>query len=728
MSNNSAARPGPHRAKRAESAVFSDLADLCSSPGYVHALAYICHRDNFIAYDTRMKSPDMAKLFTRGRLIRTEITTLIGLVVKKDIELSLPEPAVMQAYIDRTEAMMDELHAAIGSPMFENMSAAVTGQAIDAATTRGAFLREPIFYGGESAYSFQYRDFSPEKYVKDDEWLRRTKGFSIRAATAVVRAIGERQNENVVAAHQAMPPDDPASWTILPGFFLSAEELVASSGVALEEVRAVLRAFTHQGNNASFTDASAFNAISGTPLIPLPDGRVLLYQYYSLVEALYESPFYWMLQDDSYRNTASRHRGEFTEAMAVRCLAKAFGAANVRSNINVYCGKQKAGEIDVLVTFGDRVIVVQAKSKRLTLEARRGNDGQIRADFRVAVTKAYEQGMVCARHILAGDSVLRDALGNEVVLQWKPKEVFLLNVVADHYPALSFQVSQFLKHEATEGIRPPFVMDVFLLDAMTEMLESPLRLLSYIHQRTLHADRLQLSHELVALSFHLKENLWLSPDHDLVILGDDISADLDLAMTVRRDGVPGDRTPDGILTRFAGTAFERLIQQIERKSDPATLDLGFLLLTLGEDTCRHLAHGIQELTRRARADGKPHDFTVSIGEAEEGICLHCNPGPLGQARGRLEAHCHKRKYALKARKWFGLCLHADESIRLGLVLDYPWLPSDDMDQLTQHMRSQPGKSTQGPVQKWPRAKIGRNTPCPCGSGLKYKKCHLAFQQ
>lgn len=724
MSNNSAARPGPHRAKRAESAVFSDLADLCSSPGYVHALAYICHRDNFIAYDTRMKSPDMAKLFTRGRLMRTEITTLIGLVVQKDIDLSLPEPVVMQWYIDRTEALMDELHAAIGMPMFENMNAAVTGPAIDAATSRGAILREPIFYGGESAYSFQYRDFSPEKYGRDDEWLRRTKGFSIRAATAVVRAVGERQNENIVAAHQAMPPDDPASWTILPGFFLSAEELVATSGVALEEVQAVLRAFTHRGNNAGFSDASAFNALSATPLIPLPDGRVLLYQYYSLVEALYESPFYWMLQDDSYRNTASRHRGEFTEATAVRCLAKVFGAANVRSNIDVYCGKQKAGEIDVLVTFGDRVIVVQAKSKRLTLESRRGNDGQIRADFRMAVTKAYEQGMVCARQILAGDSVLRDALGNEVVLQWKPKEVFLLNVVADHYPALSFQASQFLKHEATEGIRPPFVMDVFLLDAMTEMLESPLRLLSYIHLRALHADRLQLSHELVALSFHLKENLWFSSENGRIALGDDLSADLDLAMMVRRDGVPGDRTPGGILTRFAGTAFERLIQQIEQKNDPATLDLGFLLLTLGEETCRHLAHGIQEVMRRARADGKPHDMTLTIDEAKEGICLHCNAEPLGLASDRLEDHCHKRKYALKARKWFGLCLHTDESIRFGLTLDYPWQPSDDMDRLTQTMQSQAGRSTQGPVQKWPRAKIGRNHPCPCGSGLKYKKCHI----
>lgn len=26
------------------------------------------------------------------------------------------------------------------------------------------------------------------------------------------------------------------------------------------------------------------------------------------------------------------------------------------------------------------------------------------------------------------------------------------------------------------------------------------------------------------------------------------------------------------------------------------------------------------------------------------------------------------------------------------------------------------------------AKIGRNDPCPCGSGQKYKKCHLLLEK
>ena len=50
-------------------------------------------------------------------------------------------------------------------------------------------------------------------------------------------------------------------------------------------------------------------------------------------------------------------------------------------------------------------------------------------------------------------------------------------------------------------------------------------------------------------------------------LGDDISAALDVAMAVRRDGIPGNRTPDGILTRLHETTLGRIIQEIESRPE-----------------------------------------------------------------------------------------------------------------------------------------------------------------
>lgn len=61
----------------------------------------------------------------------------------------------------------------------------------------------------------------------------------------------------------------------------------------------------------------------------------------------------------------------FTEDFTAERLALVFGNENVLTNIDIFDGKDKAGEIDVLVTFDCFAIVVQAKSKKLTIEARK---------------------------------------------------------------------------------------------------------------------------------------------------------------------------------------------------------------------------------------------------------------------------------------------------------------------------------------------------------------------
>jgi hypothetical protein len=56
-----------------------------------------------------------------------------------------------------------------------------------------------------------------------------------------------------------------------------------------------------------------------------------------------------------------------------------FDDERVYGNVDIRETKAtKTGEIDVLVVWGDRAIVVQAKSKRLMLEARKGNDQVMR--------------------------------------------------------------------------------------------------------------------------------------------------------------------------------------------------------------------------------------------------------------------------------------------------------------------------------------------------------------
>lgn len=713
---------------RAEQEIFEELAGLCSSPGYAHAIAYLCSRDNMIQYSGEMKAENMQHLFSKSRLIRTETSTLIGLMLKNPIDYTLPAPSVLEKYIEATEALLEEIHCTMTASFWQDIDPAKIAEPGFNPFTDGAALREPIFYGGESAYSFQYRDFAPAKYANDDPWLLANKGFSVQDARNVVLAVSRLQDGKAIRFMRAMHGTPQESRTVLPGNAFSVQEVADFGHIDPTIVEKVLSAFAVPpgAHNEQFNALHDFNIANASPLIRMPDGNFLLFHIYSLVEALYEAPFYWMGADKAYVSTAMQNRGAFTEQFAVERLRQVFGAENVLANIDIFESKDtKLAEIDVLVLFGNRALVLQAKSKRLTLEARRGNDLQIKDDFKKSIQDSSDQAYRCAKLIEEGKCTLKDAAGNVVTLPTGLKRIYLICLISDHYPALSFQARQFLKFTATDTISPPFVMDVFALDAMTEMLSSPVHFLSYVDRRTGYTNKLVASHELTILSYHLKKNLWVDDEHDMVMLEDDISADLDLAMLVRREGIPGKGTPEGILTRFSVTALGRMVKAIEARPDPATIDLGFTLLQLGEDTVLEVSAVIDQLAKLGIADGKNHDVTVGLGSGGTGLTIHCNDDPIEVAGPTLQRHCYARKYTEHAQTWFGVCVRpSDQALRFGLNLDFPWEQDDAMDALTKNM-GKPGnlRALLRQAAK-ARTKVGRNDPCPCGSGKKYKKCCL----
>jgi hypothetical protein len=672
---------------RDEKDIFSDLTNLCTSNGFAHIIAYYCFRDTIFGFSDNTTSDDYIHMFSTERLTRMEISTLIGLMFKDDINYSLPVPEVFQYLVEKTDALLKELHQSMSAPIFTELDLSKIEREGFNPFTRGAVLREPIFYSGESAYNFQYRDFSLKKYVKDNDWFLNNKGFSIEDARTVISCIYEIQMRKLLENVNSFKKKEPQHRTILPGFIFSNKEVANQCSVEKSIINKILRAFTPPEGmrNQDFKALNDFNITNAYPLIDAGNQEYLLFQYYSLVEALYETPFYWMGSDKTYVNKAMRNRGKFTEEFSAERLGLVFGKNRVFTNVNIIKSKkQKAGEIDVLVVFADRAIVVQSKSKRLTLESKKGNDSCIKDDFKKSIQDSYDQGLVCSKLLSDPSYKLIDASDNVINIPRQFKEIYIICIVSDHYPALNFQVLQFLKYKQTKTIFPPFVMDVFLLDVMTEFFQSPLLLLSYLNRRTLYSDILHASNELTILSYHLKYNLWFEDKYDIVQLCDDISADLDLSMMVRREGIPGDPTLPGILTRFKDTTIGDIIQQIEESEEPTIIDLGFMLLMLEEEAVIEVSNGINRLSQMAKIDKKHHDLTIGVGST--GLTIHCNNDPLDVAARRLEDHCVKRKYTQKTDNWFGICVKPDDiSLRFGIELNYNWEKSDEMDGIVKEL-------------------------------------------
>ena len=716
---------------RSEQEVFADLEILCRAPGYAHVIAYFYFRDNLIKVGEKLDPQDLACLHSFDRLCRNEISVLLGLMVKGTSYLDTVDPKTLSEIIERSEKLLLELHHAMNEafrPAF--MEALKAGPSVNPFKS-GIAQREPIFYSGESAFDFQFIEFALEKYRHDTDWFIANKGYSVQEAVQILQAVATFQNRHVMEALSELRSRPMHEWTLLPGFMFNIDNIHHESGLAKETISSFLRSFCcPEGvNNDAFNSIDDFNYLNAYPLIAVGQDHYLCFQSYGLAQAFYETPFFWMNNDKAYMDKASEHRGQFTEAFSKSRLESVFGSGRVYENVTIREKHKKdvAGEIDVLVLFGDRAIVLQAKSKKLTLEARKGIELALTRDFQLSVQDSYDQGLDCARFLLAGSYEFFDTIGKTLSISGNIKEIYIACIVSDHYPGLNFQARSFLKYEGTEQIAPPLVTDVFFLDVLCEFLHSPLLLISYLNRRLRYMEQVISSNEFAVLGYHLRRNLWVE-DSQTVYLHDDIATDIDIAMLSRRAGLPGATIPPGLLTKVAtpDLPIGKILREIEHQALPSIIDFGLLIFTFSEETIKQLNNGIKRICTLTARDGRQHDFTIAI--AGTGVTIHSNDAPLEIATKRLRGHCEIRKYACKANKWFGLLLSGgpDFSLRNGLRLEFAYEPSEIMDRRLAAMPHAP-TLMDGKIHDFSgraKKKVGRNDPCPCGSGKKFKRCCL----
>jgi hypothetical protein len=706
--------------QRLERDIFSDLTMLTATPGFAHIIAAFCTRDNFSRYRGEITVEDMQPLYSHSRLIRTEMFTLIGLMVRANPDYDAPPPDDVEAVALRAEMLMSELHDSMKQSWIDSITSRISAGESPNLRMSGDEMREPIFYSGDGAFSFQTAAFAAAKYANDDAWITAQKGASINEMIAVAKAILAVQTRKVTdAIHSGAKAFSDRR--ILEAFMFNVSDLEPLLNLTPTTIVSCIDAFAlpRGHGNPSFKELHDLNWVNALPILDLGDGRYLLFHFNALAEALYESPFYWLGADKSYATTALKNRGDFTEEFAFSRLIAVFGSENVYRGVNIERKKSvRLGEIDVLVLFGDRAIVLQAKSKRMTLESRRGNDLQIKDDFKAAVQDSYNQAMDCAKFLRDPTCRFLASNGAEIAIPTALSQIFPICLVADHYPALALQTREFLVLREENTVLAPLIIDIFSLDVMAEMMMRPLRFISYLELRALHGSKISIHHEITLLSYHFRHNLWLDDEYDMVALDDDFAADLEIAMGARRLGLPGKQTPDGILNAIEGRKLDDLIKAFEADPSDIKIDIALLIYQMSGEAIRTLADGIDKILDNARK-GRSSDF--SLGFSDSGLTLHSNHLSGVEADSQLLSHMKRRKYGVRAGSWYGLSLApTDGAIRFCRKIASPW----KFDAATNQEWKKLGQPEKPRPFKRDADKLGRNQLCHCGSGKKYKVCHM----
>jgi hypothetical protein len=717
---------------RSECEVFEDLERLCSASGYIHAIAYLVFRDSVVTGGEEFAPEDFQKLYSKERLIRTEISTLVGLWLKGDRNAEIPTADLMQHFISQSDRLLAELHAAMLKPARAEFKAALeahaSGEAVGSPLGNPAAMKEAIFYSGESAFSSQYSEFARGRYADDRVWLEENRGIDIETAASMMEELIRQLSERIMPLFKEVRSKPMTEWTMLPLFCFTEEEVARFTGADPLRVSAFLRTFAvaDDARNERFTNLFAFNEAGALPFVRLKDGTYAMLQEYVATEALYTAPSYWMRQDGRYAPDAAKHRGKFAEDLTYRLISRSFPKERIYQNVVFKRSKAvTAGEADLVLIQGKRAFVFQLKSKGLTELARSGDALAISRDFGAAVQHAYDQAIACIGLLKEGVPTYLGTQPHPLPNLKDVEEFYPVCITSENYPALSFQIGQYLQKVNSNEVKQPIIMDVFTLDVITEFLRSPLYLIDYLAKRSFVSDKIVSTHEMVLFSYHLRGNLYVPSNVSMMLLEDDFLCNLDLAMAVRRRGIPGEGTPPGILTRDLNNPLGNILKTADENVRPEVHQLGEFILNLSSDAWNTINKWVLDLAVKARHDGTAHDLTVPLDDAGAGLTIHCNDFPDHSAFQKLASHCEIRKYTHKSDRWFGVCLSAaTEEVRFAIGRTGRWEYNAELDKESSELKVRSVRNWVDPAGR--KGKMpGRNGPCPCGSGRKFKRCHGA---
>jgi len=174
-----------------ERELFLELEKLVQEPGYINAFSYLIFNNNTMLFENSITEDEIANSYNSENALRIELSLILGLMIKGDINLSPIKSEIIQKYYNETISLLELIHKEI-IPIDRIKSNRTNS--ID----KNMLIREAIYYSGETAYSFQYLEFAKARYSDDKKWLLENKGFSIEDAYNVLKEIEVILNEKKV--------------------------------------------------------------------------------------------------------------------------------------------------------------------------------------------------------------------------------------------------------------------------------------------------------------------------------------------------------------------------------------------------------------------------------------------------------------------------------------------------------------------------------------------------
>jgi len=686
------------RSKRPRSSILEDLNQLIKSPGYVYVIAELSSIDFFV--DTRK----ISDIDWRDRLHVNEFSLIVGLLLKiKELNTDELSESAIQTAITKTRDLLDELHwtytynlGTVTKEVPADESRAAKEQHLRSVFGTRDIIVESTFYGDMGFYDVQCFELAAKLYANDTDWIKNNTAFDLDYAECIFLGLEDAIN----SLHYARTHEDILNETIgkehieAEGKFRAIDEMafplniIVSSAkkhnkkITEENVKDFLNLFTCKPGDQlpAFNEPGDENIFNYRPIVKLADDIYFLPNKMNLASAIYKSPLYWMRQDKSYVSEVNKHIGNIAEEITYDYFVNIFGKSNVYTDIDIYKGKNRITDIDIMAVLGNTIIIAQNKSKKMTIEALSGDIDAIKRDFQKAVIEPYEQG-IKVRDVILGDQPykLKDRSGKQILLPQGIERAYILCVTNEPYPAVLTQMKAFLEDVSQ---LPPIQISLFDLDLIAQYLTDPYEFAFYIKQRAELDDKIVANNEMVLLAFHIKHGLFM-PDGATYFSADQSFGQLiDADYYHRKKDTPAPKKSNSLKRSWSSKDFDELMQHVKLITDPKKTDIIFFLMTIPGHLIEAIMTHIGGAKKLAAKDGEFHDFSIPItfdGKPWGGITYVIGKSFNG-VMPRLDAISSMNKYRSKSDQWVAIGASSDGEIQIISFEKSKWEQTREMDE------------------------------------------------
>jgi len=163
--------------------------------------------------------------------------------------------------------------------------------------------------------------------------------------------------------------------------------------------------------------------------------------------------------------------------------------------------------------------------------------------------------------------------------------------------------------------------------------------------------------------------------------------------------------------------YKQLINDIEITKKPNFTDVTTSLLSYSSKTIKEIIASIGNLQSSLDRDGLDHDLTLFFNKEKEGLLISVTNSKTQENLLKLEQHCKLKMYQTKYNKWILVVFEIQDGKRQVdfRIFEKNWEYDPIMEEKLKRFKK-------AKFRKISVDKVGRNDPCPCGSGKKYKKC------